>query len=195
MKTKPPSVRVLIAALAAVLVMPVSAGAGASTKASTTSDASPASSEILKVSMTAYNAVPAQTDVTPYITASGAYSNPNVVAARSDDLAQALPFGTVIEIESASSSASCGYGAVGKDIGLRVIADAMNVKEKNKIDILMPQSQTSASGKKENPALVLGVCKNVTIKVVGHIDIASIPKTQSALAAAVDSSAELAVAN
>ena len=187
--------RVLIAALAAVLVMPVSAGAGASTKASTTSDASPASSEILKVSMTAYNAVPAQTDVTPYITASGAYSNPNVVAARSDDLAQALPFGTVIEIESASSSASCGYGAVGKDIGLRVIADAMNVKEKNKIDILMPQSQTSASGKKENPALVLGVCKNVTIKVVGHIDIASIPKTQSALAAAVDSSAELAVAN
>ena len=35
------------------------------------------------VTLTAYNAVPAQTDSDPFTTASGMYSNPDLVAARS----------------------------------------------------------------------------------------------------------------
>ena len=139
--------------------------------------------------MTAYNATAAQTDGTPDITASGAFSDPSIVAARSQDLASELPFGTVIEIESATSSLSCGYKSVGEDIGLRVIADSMNAIEHDKIDILMPQKETTVSGKTENPAIVLGVCKDVTIKVVGqHRDISDIPTIQAELASAVDSS-------
>lgn len=181
----------LIAALAAVLLVPAAAGAnasGAKTSAQTSSDPT------LTVSMTAYNAVPAQTDSTPDTTSIGAYTNPSIIAARSDDLASELPYGTVIEVESAGSSASCGYGSVGSEIGLRVIADAMNVKEHDKVDILLPQKQTSASGKTENPADVLGLCKDVTIKIVGHINVSDIPQTQGELASALDSSAQLAVA-
>ena len=54
------------------------------------------------VTVTAYNAVPEQTDSDPFTTASGAYSNPEVVAARSQDLADKLPFGTIIELEGSN---------------------------------------------------------------------------------------------
>jgi 3D (Asp-Asp-Asp) domain-containing protein len=146
------------------------------------------------VGMTAYNAVPSQTDGTPDITASGAYSDPDVVAARSQDLASVLPFGAIIEVDAATSSVNCGYDKVGQIIGYRVIADTMNAKEHNKVDILMPQTFTTLSGKTANPAIILGSCKDVTIKVVGYVNISNIPKTQSELASLVDSSADLAVA-
>src|ERR1700733_14732812 len=105
----------------------------------TTADASSTSATqvppdpVYTVSMTAYNATAAQTDGTPDITASGAFSNPDVVAARPPGSASEFPFGTVIEIESAASSVDCGYDSVGQDIGLRVIADTMNAKEHSKI--------------------------------------------------------------
>jgi 3D (Asp-Asp-Asp) domain-containing protein len=146
------------------------------------------------VGMTAYNATIAQTDSDPKITASGVLSNPDVIAARSQDLSDELPFGTVIAIVAATSSPSCGYNRVGQLIGLRVIADSMNVKMKNKIDIMLPQKETLPSGKTGNPAIVLGQCKNVAIKVVGHVDLGSIPTTQSELAAALGSSGEVASA-
>jgi 3D (Asp-Asp-Asp) domain-containing protein len=146
------------------------------------------------VGMTAYNAVSSQTDGSPDITASGAYSDPDVVAARSQDLASELPFGTVIEIEAATSSPDCGYEHVGQLIGLRVIADTMNAKMHNKVDILLPQKETTASGKTNNPAIILGQCKDVTIKVVGHVDISNMPQDQTELATDLNSSGELAVA-
>lgn len=183
MKASQPSVRILVTALLGLLFIPLSTSAGATKDPGT-----------LSVAMTAYNAVASQTDGDPLITASGAYSDPNVVAARSDDLAGELPYGTVIEIESASSTNSCGYGAVGSEIGLRVIADAMNAKMNNKIDILLPQKIKTASGKNVNPAIVLGICKNVAIKVVGHIDISNMPQSQAEIASDLDSSADLAVA-
>jgi len=186
MKVSPLSVRLISAALLGFfLIAPSATSAGASKNAV---------DPTFTVSMTAYNAVADQTDGTPFVTASGAYSDPNIVAARSPDLASELPFGTVIEILAATSSPSCGYAAVGQQIGLRVIADSMNAKMHDKIDILLPQKETTASGKTENPALVLGVCKDVTIKVVGHIDVADIPQTQTKLASALDPSQELAVA-
>lgn len=134
------------------------------------------------VSMTAYNAVPGQTDSTPDITASGAFSNPDLIAARSRDLADELPFGTVIEITAASSSPNCGFEIVKEQIGLRVIGDTMNARMVNKIDILFDTSDTArAGGKLHNSARVLGRCSGVEIKVVGKIDIRDIPKTQKEL--------------
>ena len=82
------------------------------------------------VSMTAYNAVPGQTDSDPTTTASGAYSNPEIVAARSQDLASELPYGTVIRVEAATTTPNCGYNAVAGQVGYRVIADAMNARMK-----------------------------------------------------------------
>lgn len=126
------------------------------------------------VAMTAYNAVPEQTDGDPHITASGAFSNPEIVAARSVDLAADLPFGTVIQITAASSTPGCGIDAVGDRIGYRVIADSMNARMKNKIDILFDEHRT---------ARTFGICKEVDIKVVGQVDIKKMPKTQEELQA------------
>jgi 3D (Asp-Asp-Asp) domain-containing protein len=164
-----------------------------SADASTTSPVVKAYGPELTVNMTGYNAVPGQTDGDPFTTASGAYSDPNIVAARSVDLAKKLPFGTVIAIESASDSSWCGYNPVSHLIGLRVIADSMNPKMHNKVDILLPQS-APVGGREANPARVLGMCKGVTIRVVGRIAIANIPKTQSGLAAMVGTNGELAEA-
>jgi 3D (Asp-Asp-Asp) domain-containing protein len=138
------------------------------------------------VAMTAYNAVPGQTDSDPNTTASGAYSDPDIIAARSVDLADELPFGTVIEVTAASSSVNCGYKLVDDQIGLRVIGDSMNARMHNKIDILFDANDTvRARGRQMNPALALGICDNVEIKVVGSVDIRRIPKTQDELRLAI----------
>ncbi|HYF28988.1 MAG TPA: hypothetical protein VEA36_01320 [Candidatus Paceibacterota bacterium] len=135
------------------------------------------------VSMTAYNAVPAQTDADPFITASGAWTNPEIVAARSQDLAAELPFGTVIKVErAAADSPRCQFGAVEHLIGYRVIADTMHSRWTKKIDILLDQTDTvPVAGAEMNPAKAVGVCGGVTITVVGKIDIKEMPATQEEL--------------
>jgi len=135
------------------------------------------------VKMTAYNAVPGQTDSDPYTTASGAYSNPEVVAARSRDLAAKLPFGTVIAIErTAKDTPSCRYSKVEHLVGYRVIADSMNARIVNHVDVLMPTGRTVAvDGRMVNPGIALGKCDQVTVRVVGKVDIKNIPKTQTEL--------------
>jgi 3D (Asp-Asp-Asp) domain-containing protein len=138
------------------------------------------------VSMTAYNAVPGQTDDSPDYTSIGVWTNPDIIAARSSDLADELPYGTVIDVQPATTTPNCGYKFVSEKIGLRVIGDAMNARMHNKIDILLDEEPILAQeGLWRNPAKALGFCRNVQISVVGHVDIKSIPKTQSALAAAV----------
>lgn len=188
MKNKPTNMQVLTTALMGFLLLIGTPTADAATSSPVVKSERPA----LSVYMTGYNAVPGQTDGDPLTTASGAYSDPNIVAARSVDLAGKLPFGTVIAIDSASNSPSCGYGAVGHLIGLRVIADSMNPKMHNKVDILFPQS-TQVGGKSENPALVLGKCK-VSVRIVGHVSIANIPKSQTQLASAISENDNLATA-
>lgn len=142
------------------------------------------------VTVTAYNAVPGQTDDTPFETASGAYSNPEVVAARSGNLAEAMPFGTIIELDGSTISAdgTCGFKAVSSRIGYRVIADTMNARYTDRIDVLFDAeaNHERANGSTMNAANVLGICKGVTARVVGHVDINRIPKTQAALAALVE---------
>lgn len=138
------------------------------------------------VAMTGYNAVVAQTDGDPFTTASGSFSNPEVVAARSQDLAKELPFGTIIKIDGPTSSQkNCGFSVIGDSIGYRVIADTMNNKFTDRVDILFPMTTTRL----QNRAVVLGVCDKVTIRVVGRIDIKNpvhLPKSQSALIAIVN---------
>lgn len=140
------------------------------------------------VSMTGYNAVPEQTDGDPFTTASGAYSNPEVVAARSVDLKETLPFGTVIEIvaHNDTSNPNCGFSVVEEHLGLRVIADSMHPRKRNQIDVLLPNEKTIFANKRwVNPAVALGVCKEVEIRVVGKVTIKEIPKTQEDLRLAV----------
>lgn len=137
------------------------------------------------VTLTAYNAVSAQTDDSPLETASGVYSNPEVVAARSQDLADELPFGTIIEIRRPSSPEdSCGYSIVAPIIGYRVIADAMNARLTRRIDILFStkSNYTMPDGSVKNAGTILGICNGAAIRVVGHVDIHRIPATQAELA-------------
>lgn len=139
-----------------------------------------------QLTLTGYNAVVGQTDDDPLTTASGAYSNPDVVAARSVDLADELPFGTVVEITpAATSSPEGGYGLVQDQVGLRVIADSMNPKMHDKVDLLL---RTGSA------ARTLGVCDGMLVTVVGHIDVAHMPKTQIELKQMLGT-AELASAN
>lgn len=148
----------------------------------------------LTTKLTAYNAVPSQTDNNPYTTAIGAFSNPEVVAARSGDLAAKLPYGTVIAIERTDADTpSCGYSKVDSQIGYRVIADAMNPRISNTIDVLLNQKNTVPyNGVEINPGRALGMCGQVTIRVVGKISTKDIPATQAELAEMVEQSTELA---
>ena len=145
----------------------------------------------LTVKMTAYNAVVGQTDSTPDRTSIGAYTNPDIIAARSKDLADELPYGTVIEVVPVATTSprdvNCGREFVHDQIGLRVIGDAMNPRITNTIDILMDHKDlVTVNGKKRNPAKALGMCKNVTIKIVGRIDTKNMPKTQDDLKLALE---------
>lgn len=149
----------------------------------------------LTTKLTAYNAVPWQTSNHPFTTASGAFSNPEVVAARSGDLSAKLPFGTVIAIERAGSDTpSCGFSKAESQIGYRVIADAMNPRITNTVDVLLDQTNTVPyNGRLINPARALGICGQVTIKVIGRISVNDIPATQAELAQMVEQSSQLAL--
>jgi 3D (Asp-Asp-Asp) domain-containing protein len=139
------------------------------------------------VAMTGYNAVPEQTDSDPTTTASGARSNPETIVARSVDLAEDLPFGTVIEITSSATSTSCGLPLVGGSIGYRVVADSMHPRKRNQIDIMFDATHAvTVGGKKVNAARALGVCKDVEIRVVGEVDIKNIPRDQAELKRVVE---------
>jgi len=146
------------------------------------------------VTLTAYNAVPEQTDESPFETASGIYSNPAIVAARSQDLSKELPFGTIVELDIEGPAApdnSCGYNIVKPIIGYRVIADTMNARFTDRIDVLFDTESNYklADGRTKNAGMILGICKGVTARVVGFINLnktSRIPKTQAELSALVN---------
>lgn len=144
------------------------------------------------VQITGYNAVADQTDESPFETASGAYSNPEIIAARSRDLAGELPFGTIIAIEGPSTSQkSCGYSVVKPVIGYRIIEDTMNARYTNRIDILFSINDnfTLSDGRTMNAGNVLGICNGATIRVVGYLDSIHtdlLPRTQAELSAIVN---------
>jgi 3D (Asp-Asp-Asp) domain-containing protein len=141
-----------------------------------------------EVAMTAYNAVPEQTDGDPFVTASGAYSNPEVVAARSRDLKDELPFGTIIEIDGPTDKQnSCGFDVVSPIMGYRVIADTMHQRFTKRIDVLFDTDANyiMRNGTTLNASKIFGICNGMTIRVVGKLDPAKmhkLPKTQAELA-------------
>ncbi len=147
-----------------------------------------------QVAMTAYNAVPGQTDSDPSVTASGAFSNPEVVAARSQDLRDELPFGTIIEIDGPTSKQNnCGYSVVSPIMGYRIIADTMHPRFTKRVDVLFSThaNYIMSNGTTMNASTILGVCQGVTVRVVGHLDPArmtKLPKTQAELVAIVEKS-------
>ncbi|MBU6490718.1 hypothetical protein KGQ25_00930 [Patescibacteria group bacterium] len=152
--------------------------------------------QMRSVTLTGYNAVPEQTDSNPLETASGAYSNPEIIAARSQDLAHELPFGTIIEVRGPSAKEhSCGYGIVSPVIGYRVIADTMNARYTNRIDVLFSTKSNYilADGSEKNAATILGICSGASIRVVGHVAINNLPKTQAELADIVSGGNALAL--
>ena len=200
--------RFIVLALVGFLVLPVSATAPNPAVAAQTAltpvgptalvpsayakKTAPAASFTAK--LTAYNAVPGQTDNTPFTTAVGAYSNPEVIAARSRDLAAKLPYGTIIKIERAAwDTPNCRYSQVEDQIGYRVIADAMNPRITNTVDVLMNQHQKVwVDGRMINPALAVGRCDAVSITIVGKVNVSDIPMTQAELASMVEGGSELA---
>lgn len=143
-----------------------------------------AAATTLSVKLTSYNAVPEQTDGDPTVTASGIATNPEVIAARSHDLAKSLPFGTIIAIyRSGDDTPGCGFNKVKHLIGYRVIADTMNARFMKRIDVEFDQTdKVAVDGVKMNPSIAMGLCSNVTVKVVGFVSIAHVPKTQAELA-------------
>ena len=149
------------------------------------------------VHLTSYNAVVGQTDDDPMTTASGLRSNPETIAARSVDLKQDLPFGTVIAIERAASDTNnCRFSEVESLIGYRVIGDSMNARMKNRVDVLLDhEDKIEVNGKPTNPSRVLGICDEVTVHVVGFIPVKDVPDTQEELRQMVDASAKVALEN
>lgn len=152
-----------------------------------------APAKTVPVRVTGYNAVPEQTDSDPFTTASGAYSNPEIVAAVSRDLLRDLPFGTVIAIEASDklSGPYCGWDLVEHLVGYRVVADTMNARHSGRVDILFPEDalvnvRVDGGIKKVNAAKALASCGGIKVSVVGKVAIKDIPETQVQLAAMVD---------
>lgn len=86
--------------------------------------------ETLTVEMTAYTSVPAQTDGTPHLTASGAPTAPGTVAV-SRDLLGRFPYGSQLEVVEVSGPACGGFVP---DAPLTV-ADTMNARVRNHVDV------------------------------------------------------------
>lgn len=142
------------------------------------------STNTYQVKLTAYNAVASQTDGDPGTTASGVSSNSEVIAARSQDLAAALPFGTVVKItREGEDTPGCNFHKIEDQVGYRVIADSMNARWTNRVDVeLDTENKVSVEGHSMNPAAALGLCGAVKVQVVGHIPLSQIPDTQAGLA-------------
>lgn len=139
----------------------------------------------LTVKLTSYNAVPEQTDGDPTVTASGIPSNPEVIAARSHDLASILPFGTVIALyRDANDTPGCNFKKVEHLIGYRVVADTMNARFSKRVDVEFDTTdRVTVEGKRMNPSRAMGVCSGVSIQVVGRLkSLNDIPDTQEELA-------------
>ena len=152
-----------------------------------------APAKTIPVRVTGYNAVPEQTDSDPFTTASGAFSNPEVVAAVSRDIKAKLPFGTVVKITAPDGATGkyCGWDLVEHLVGYRVVADTMNARHSERVDILfaedaMVEVRVNGGVKKMNAANVLASCGGIEVEVVGKLDIKDIPKTQAELAMRVE---------
>lgn len=79
---------------------------------------------------TAYSSEVAQTDSTPFITATGTRTRPGVLAV-SPDLLRSFPYGTRVRLEDPSGRAPWLSGRV------FIVEDAMNARFTNRVDLWM----------------------------------------------------------
>ena len=158
----------------------------------------PAKADVTKltVKLTSYNAVPEQTDGDPTVTASGIPSNPEVIAARSHDLASTLPFGTVIALyREVNDTPGCQFNKVKHLIGYRVIADTTAARFKKRVDVEFDAAdKVVVDGRRMNPSIAMGVCSGVAVEVVGRLKLSQVPDTQEGLMKMVAAHKELAIA-
>jgi 3D (Asp-Asp-Asp) domain-containing protein len=137
--------------------------------------------QLSSVHLTGYNAVKGQTNDNPHITASGAYSNPQVIIARSRDMADILPYGTIVALHSPRESRECGFSKVNRFIGYRVVADTMHKRKVRQMDVMFDIRDSILLGEKRvNPANAMGVCK-ADVSIVGYVSLDAIPQTQREL--------------
>lgn len=186
----------IAAALTGLLLLSNAGFADAIDRPWTKASAEEPTYKTLSVAMTGYNALPGQTDDDPDVTASGTRPIPGVTAARSRDLAEDLPFGTVIEVvptEAATSSNSCGLAVMGDVAGYRVITDLMHERKRQQIDLVFDTHRTvNLGGREINRATVFGICPDVEIRIVGKVDINNLPQSQMELRHAIGAAPSLA---
>lgn len=143
--------------------------------------------ELFHLTMTAYNAVEQQTSRHPNITASSSSANAQIVVAVTPKLLKKLPFGTVVRFTYSGSTQSqkCGFRYVQNRIGYRIVLDKMNPKMNRDLDILFGNNDmvNIEGGKRVNSSVALGTCRDVSIKIVGFIDMRNqpLPETQNQL--------------
>jgi 3D (Asp-Asp-Asp) domain-containing protein len=92
------------------------------------------------VKSTAYNSLAAQTDSTPFVTATGARTRFGVVAL-SRDLLRRIPYGSIVRIEDLGSwSNGRGRGAYNRMLsGVNfIVEDTMHPRKRNTVDVWMP---------------------------------------------------------
>ena len=147
------------------------------------------------VSMTGYEAVVGQTDDTPFITSSGLRVNPEVGAAASRDLLKKdLPYGTIIQLVPGAAelaTGGCELPDVKDYIQYRVITDTMHQKHTEHVDILFsPEDRVKIGSNTLSIARAIGWCNDVSIRVVGHVDMKNVPETQKELKAIVAKQAQ-----
>ena len=144
--------------------------------------------EISSLRLTGYNAVIEQTNEDPMTTASGARSNHETIIARSRDMADILPYGTIVSLSYGGGGDSCGFQKVEHLVGYRVVADTMHKRKTRQVDVLFgTEDVVRLKENRLNPAMVMGICE-VDIRVVGYVPIKDIPSTQEELRLLVENS-------
>jgi 3D (Asp-Asp-Asp) domain-containing protein len=95
---------------------------------------------VITAKSTAYNSLAAQTDSTPFVTATGARTRFGVVAL-SRDLLRRIPYGSIVRIEDLGNWANGrGRGAYNRMLsGVNfIVEDTMNARKRNTVDVWMP---------------------------------------------------------
>jgi 3D (Asp-Asp-Asp) domain-containing protein len=100
---------------------------------------------VITAKSTAYNSLSAQTDNSPFVTATGARTRFGVVAL-SRDLLRRIPYGSIVRIEDLGSWANGrGRGTYNRMLsGVNfIVEDTMNARKRNTIDVWMPSRRAA----------------------------------------------------
>lgn len=99
---------------------------------------------VLRLEATAYTSSPRETDATPFVTATGLRTQLGVLAV-SRDLLKLLPYGTQVRLRDLGSVYGRGVGQFNYLFQGRifVVADTMNPRIRNRVDIWLPDQATA----------------------------------------------------